>query len=254
MTPSRWPMHLPEPPGNTTPQPSVTNSSMACLRGLAGAEVYLPNFVARQFGLIQTTPLPPPSTNRLSSWKADVFQLQQGMTFLTLTPWSRCNAYDEDGRVWYEECISVTFIRPIEEAAKAALKNADWDPLTPKGSKVKKVSAGPSRPSTPAVAVPKVTAPPLARTATVAPAVAPSSTVVPARRGTPVAGARKTLAHRTVPTPLPARPTAVAASGRKGSREAPGTEAAPAQSAVAEMATPQRAEEEDPFYFLGGQR
>ncbi|PQP91944.1 uncharacterized protein Pyn_34079 [Prunus yedoensis var. nudiflora] len=61
------------------------------------------------------------------------------MTFLTLMPWLRRNAYDEDGRVWYEECIS-------------ALKNADWDPLIPKGSKVKKVSAGPPRPSTPAVA------------------------------------------------------------------------------------------------------
>ncbi|CAL8118634.1 unnamed protein product [Prunus armeniaca] len=75
----------------------------------AGAEVYLPNFVAQQFGLIQTAPLPPLSTNRLLSWRADVaqqhgvagisFQLQKGMTFLTLTPWLRCNAYDEDGRV-----------------------------------------------------------------------------------------------------------------------------------------------------------
>ncbi|CAL2244734.1 unnamed protein product [Prunus armeniaca] len=62
----------------------------------AGAEVYLPNFVARQFGLIQTAPLPPLSTNRLSSFRADVaqqhgvagisFQLQKGMTFLTITP------------------------------------------------------------------------------------------------------------------------------------------------------------------------
>ncbi|CAL9000569.1 unnamed protein product [Prunus brigantina] len=38
---------------------------------LAGAEVYLPYFVARQFGLIQTAPLPPLSLNRLSSWRAD---------------------------------------------------------------------------------------------------------------------------------------------------------------------------------------
>ncbi|PQQ18318.1 hypothetical protein Pyn_08570 [Prunus yedoensis var. nudiflora] len=38
----------------------------------AGAEVYLPNCVARQFVLIQTVPLFPLSTNRLSSWRADV--------------------------------------------------------------------------------------------------------------------------------------------------------------------------------------
>ncbi|PQM43130.1 uncharacterized protein Pyn_41145 [Prunus yedoensis var. nudiflora] len=52
-------------------------------------------------------------------------------------PWRRRNAYDEDGRVWYEECISARFIRPDGEAVRAALKNADWDPLTPKGTKVK---------------------------------------------------------------------------------------------------------------------
>ncbi|PQP93729.1 uncharacterized protein Pyn_37275 [Prunus yedoensis var. nudiflora] len=40
----------------------------------SGAEVYLPNFMARQFGLIQTAPLPPLSTNRLSSQRADVSQ------------------------------------------------------------------------------------------------------------------------------------------------------------------------------------
>ncbi|XP_021821695.1 uncharacterized protein CG45076-like [Prunus avium] len=135
------------------------------------------------------------------------------MTFLTLTPWSRRNAYDEDGRVWYEECISARFIRPIE---------------------VKKVSAGPPRPSAPAVAAPRVTAPPLARSAAVA------STAAPAPRATPVVGARKTLAHRTVPSSLPARPTTAAASGRKRSQEASGTEAAPAQSAAAEMAASQR--------------
>ncbi|PQQ06969.1 uncharacterized protein Pyn_27936 [Prunus yedoensis var. nudiflora] len=233
----------------------LVSRDLHCGFSKAGAEVYLPNFVARQFGLIQTAPLPPLSTNWLSSWMADVsqqhgvagitFQLQQGMTFLTLTPWSRRNAYDEDGRVWYEKCISARFIRPVEEAARVALKNADWDPLTPKGSKVKKVSSGPPQPSTPTVAVPRVTASPLAGTAAVASTVAPSSTAVPARRATPVVGAQKTLAHRTVPTSLPARPIAVAASGRKRSREAPGieaatVEAAPAQSAVAEMATPQR--------------
>ncbi|PQP92918.1 uncharacterized protein Pyn_33694 [Prunus yedoensis var. nudiflora] len=126
--------------------------------------------MARQFGLIQTAPLPPLLTNRLSSWRADVtqqhgmasisFQLQQGMTFLTLMPWLCRNAYDEDGRVWYEKCISARFTRPVEEAVRGALKNADWDPLTPKGTKVKKVSAGPPRSSTPAMAVAKVTSPP----------------------------------------------------------------------------------------------
>ncbi|PQQ00980.1 hypothetical protein Pyn_20887 [Prunus yedoensis var. nudiflora] len=35
------------------------------------------------------------------------------------------------------------------------------NPLTPKGTKVKKVSAGPPRPSTAAVAAPRVTVPPL---------------------------------------------------------------------------------------------
>ncbi|XP_021812765.1 uncharacterized protein LOC110755792 [Prunus avium] len=38
------------------------------------SKVYLPNFVARQFGLIQTAPLPPLSTNWLSSWRANVAQ------------------------------------------------------------------------------------------------------------------------------------------------------------------------------------
>ncbi|PQM40057.1 uncharacterized protein Pyn_07209 [Prunus yedoensis var. nudiflora] len=66
--------------------------------------------------------------------------------------------YDENGRVWCEECISARFIRPVEEAARVALKNADWDPFPSKGSKVKKVSTGPPRPSTLAVAVLRVTA------------------------------------------------------------------------------------------------
>ncbi|PQQ15840.1 uncharacterized protein Pyn_19023 [Prunus yedoensis var. nudiflora] len=97
------------------------------------------------------------------------------MTYLTLTPWLRRNAYDEDGRVWYEECISARFIRPVEEAARVAQKNADWDPLPPKGSKGKKTSPAPPRPITPVVTVPKVTAPPLAGAAIVTSTAAPTS-------------------------------------------------------------------------------
>ncbi|CAL9019125.1 unnamed protein product, partial [Prunus brigantina] len=43
-----------------------------CGLSKAGAEVYLPHCVARQFGLIQTAALPPLSLNWLSSWRADV--------------------------------------------------------------------------------------------------------------------------------------------------------------------------------------
>ncbi|PQP91945.1 uncharacterized protein Pyn_34080 [Prunus yedoensis var. nudiflora] len=50
----------------------LVSRDLHCGLSKAGAEVYLPNFVARQFGLIQTAPLPPLSTNRLSSWRADV--------------------------------------------------------------------------------------------------------------------------------------------------------------------------------------
>ncbi|CAL2259931.1 unnamed protein product [Prunus armeniaca] len=174
----------------------------------AEAEVYLSHLVARQFGLIQTTPLPPLSLNRLSSWRADVsqqhgvagisFQLQKGMTFLTLRSWMRRNTVDEDGRVWYEECISARFIRPVEEAVRRALKNADWDPLLPKAGKVKKASAVLSRPSTPAAAVPRVAVAPSARAAVV------TSTAAPTSRTPAVVGARKTLAHRTVPSSPPA--------------------------------------------------
>ncbi|CAL2255298.1 unnamed protein product [Prunus armeniaca] len=45
-----------------------------CGLSKAGAEVYLPHFVGRQFGLIYTASLPPLSLNRLSSWRADVSQ------------------------------------------------------------------------------------------------------------------------------------------------------------------------------------
>ncbi|CAL9001588.1 unnamed protein product [Prunus brigantina] len=141
----------------------------------AGAEVYLPNFVAPQFGLIQTASLLPLSTNRLSSSTA----------------------------VWYDECISVRFIRPVEEAVRGALKNADWDPLLSKVDKGKKASAVLPRPSTQVAAVPRVAALPLARAATV------TSTAAPTSRAPTVVGERKTLAHRTVPSVPPAQPIAV---------------------------------------------
>ncbi|CAL9001599.1 unnamed protein product [Prunus brigantina] len=168
-----------------------------CGMSKAGAEVYLPHFVARQFGLIQTAPLPPLSTNRLSSWRADVaqqhgvagisFQLAKGMTFLTLRPWMRRNAIDEDGRVWYEECMSARFIRPAEEAARGALKNADWDPLLPKAGKTKKASVVPLRLTVAATSGPRVAASPSARPA----AAASPATLTP--RASAAAGARKNL-------------------------------------------------------------
>ncbi|CAL9006131.1 unnamed protein product [Prunus brigantina] len=87
----------------------LVGRDLHCCLSRAGAEVYLPHFVARQFSLIQTAPLPPLSINRLSSWRADVaeqhgvaeisFQLQKGRTFLTLRPWMHRNAIDEDGRL-----------------------------------------------------------------------------------------------------------------------------------------------------------
>ncbi|CAL8162669.1 unnamed protein product [Prunus armeniaca] len=118
------------------------------------------------------------------------------MSYLTLRPWMRRNAIDKDGRLWYEECISARFIRPVEEAVRGALKNADWDPLLPKGGKGKKAPAAPSRPSTSAAAVPRVAVAPSVRAAVVT-----STSRTPA-----VVGPRKTLAHRTVPSSPPARP------------------------------------------------
>ncbi|PQQ16572.1 uncharacterized protein Pyn_02673 [Prunus yedoensis var. nudiflora] len=98
-------------------------------------------------------PLPPLSTNRLSSWRADVgqnhgvagisFQLQKGMTFLTLRPLRHFNAVDEDGRTRYEDYISAKFVRPVEEVVRVALKNADWNPLPPKISRGKRHRLGP---------------------------------------------------------------------------------------------------------------
>ncbi|CAL8089044.1 unnamed protein product [Prunus armeniaca] len=126
----------------------LVKCDLHCGLSKAGAEVYLPHFVARQFGLIQMAPLPPLSINRLSSWRADVaqqhcmagisFHLQKGMSFITLRPWMRRNAVDEDGRLWYKDCISTRFIRPAEEAVMGALKNADWDPSFPRLAKGRK--------------------------------------------------------------------------------------------------------------------
>ncbi|XP_021822416.1 uncharacterized protein LOC110763841 [Prunus avium] len=140
------------------------------------------------------------------------------MTFLTLTPWLRCNVYDEDGRVWYEECVSARFIRPVEEAVRGALKNAKWDPLPPKTGKGKKATAVPLRPSAPVATVSKATAPPLARETVMTSAATPTS------RATTAAGARKTLAHRIMPSFPPARPIAAVAPGRKRGREAASAE------------------------------
>ncbi|CAL2259370.1 unnamed protein product [Prunus armeniaca] len=238
-----------------------------------GAEVYLPHCVVRQFGLIQTVSLFPLSTNRLSSWRANVsqshgvagisFQLQKGMTFLTLRMWKHRNAFDEDGRVWYEDFISARFIRPVEEATREALKNADWDPLPPKSGKGKEASTALSRPSAPAAVVSRVTTLPMAEVTVVA------STATPSSRATTVVGARRTLAHRTVPSPPLVRPGPAAseyrfsrilssiflsfvanfvlsleAPGRKRSREATITETAAAEavlvgSAAAEVEVPE---------------
>ncbi|PQM42767.1 uncharacterized protein Pyn_37837 [Prunus yedoensis var. nudiflora] len=63
------------------------------------------------------------------------------MTFLTLRPWRHFNAVDEDGRAWYEDFISAKFVRPVEEAVRGALKNADWDALPPKTGRGKKTLA-----------------------------------------------------------------------------------------------------------------
>ncbi|CAL2277542.1 unnamed protein product [Prunus armeniaca] len=156
------------------------------------------------------------------------------MTFLTLTPWLRRNAYDEDERVWYEECISTRFIWPVEEAVRGALKNVDWDPLVPKAGKGKKDPAVLPRPGTPAAAVPRVAAPPSVRATVVTSAAAPSP------RAPAVVGAQKTSAHRTVPSAPPARPIAAVALGRKRDREASNIGAATAEGVAVEMAVLER--------------
>ncbi|CAL8175043.1 unnamed protein product [Prunus armeniaca] len=156
------------------------------------------------------------------------------MTFLTLTPWLRRNAYDEDGRVWYEECILARFIRPVEEAVRGALKNVDWEPLVPKAGKGKKAPVVLPRPGTPAAAVPRVATPPSVRAAVVTSAAAPSP------RAPAVVGAQKTSAHRTPPLslftcflPLLLLPVHTA-PGRKRDREASNTGAAAVEAATAE--------------------
>ncbi|CAL8993887.1 unnamed protein product [Prunus brigantina] len=229
-----------------------------CGLSKAGAEVYLPHYVAWQFGLIQMVPLFPLSTNRLSANVSQShgmagisFQLQKGMTFLTLRPWMRRNAFVEDGRVWYEDFISARFIRPVEEATRGALKKEDWDPLPPKSGKGKKASAVLSRPSAPTAVVSRVTASPTAEVTVVA------STATSPSRATTMVGARRTLAHKTVPSLPPARPSPTAgeywfsrilssiflsfvanfvlsleAPGRKRSREAAITETTAAEAVL----------------------
>ncbi|XP_008229027.1 PREDICTED: uncharacterized protein KIAA0754-like [Prunus mume] len=149
------------------------------------------------------------------------FQLQKGMSFLTLRPWMRRNAVDEDERLWYVECISARFIRPVEEAVRGALKNADWDPLLSKAGKVKKAPAVLSRPSTPAAAVPRVAVASSVRAAVV------TSIAAPASRTPAVVGARKTLAHRTP----------------RVAREASSIEAAVVEAALAETVVVEGEEE-----------
>ncbi|CAL2271445.1 unnamed protein product [Prunus armeniaca] len=203
-----------------------------CSLSKAGAEVYLPHFVARQFGLIQTAPLPPLSINRLPSWRADVAQ-QHGAV----------DASKRGRRRWKALVRGVHLgqIHPaLEEDVRGALKNADWDPLLSKAGKGKKASAAPSRPSTPAAAIPRVAAPPLART------VIATSTAAPTPRAPAVTGARKTLAHRTAPFTSPARPVAAAASGRKRGQEALSTAAATVEAASAESTVVETAALERP--------
>ncbi|CAL8163143.1 unnamed protein product [Prunus armeniaca] len=116
----------------------------------------------------------------------------------------------------------------VASSREGALKNADWDPLIPKAGKGKKASAVLPRPSTPAEAVPRVAAPPLVRAAIV------TSTAAPTPRVPVVVGARKTLAHRTMPSAPPTRPIVAVAPGRKRDREASSTEAAAVEAAPAE--------------------
>ncbi|CAL9025563.1 unnamed protein product [Prunus brigantina] len=193
------------------------------------------------------------------------------MTFLTLRPWKHRNAFNEDGRVWYEDFISARFIRPVEEATRGALKNAYWDPLPPKSGKGKKASAALSQPSAPAAVVSRVTALPTVEVTDVA------STATPSSRATTVVAARRTLAHRTKPSPPRVRPSPASGEywfshilssiflgfvanfilslevpGRKRSRDAPITEiataeAVPVGSAAAEVEVPElQGEDEGP--------
>ncbi|CAL8991915.1 unnamed protein product, partial [Prunus brigantina] len=196
-----------------------------CGLSKAGAEVYLPHFVARQFGLIQTAPLPPLSINRLSSWRPDVaqqhgmagisFQLAKGMTFLTLRPWMCRNAIDEDGRA----------------------------------GKTRKASVAPLRLTMPAAGGSRVTASPSARPA------AAVLTAASTPRAPVAAGARRTLAQRTVPLTSPAQPVA---AGRKRGRDTAGAEgvvveAAPVREVVVETAPPPRPRKRALLVFLEGE-
>ncbi|CAL9011781.1 unnamed protein product [Prunus brigantina] len=151
--------------------------------------------------------------------------------------WDLLPASERDVLPYPKACISARFIRPVEEAVRGALKNADLDPLLHKAGKGKKAPAAPSRPSTPVAAVPRVATPPSAR------AVVTTSTAAPTPRAPAVTGARKTLAHKTMPSTPPTRPVAAAGKPLRfsaSSTEAAAVEVAPVESTAVETASSER--------------
>ncbi|PQP95539.1 uncharacterized protein Pyn_25010 [Prunus yedoensis var. nudiflora] len=185
-----------------------------CGLSKAGAEVYLPNFVARQFSLIQTAPLPPLSTNRLSSWRADVaqnhgmadisFQLQNGMTFLTLMPWRHFNAVDEEGRAWGKKAPAV----PSRSSAQAIA-----------------TSRAPTAASTTVPALRTTTAVVMPRTVPSPPPVRPS-VAVGRKRGREAVGTEATIGEAVQAESVPAGEEDEVAIVETATAEAPDAEAA----------------------------
>ncbi|PQM38243.1 uncharacterized protein Pyn_26608 [Prunus yedoensis var. nudiflora] len=88
------------------------------------------------------------------------------MTFLTLVLWRRCNAMDEDCRVWWDDHITAKFSQTVEDALQCALVKADWDPLSDKkiAAQRRPTTLIRSAPSTPpptcSVPSPPLTSPP----------------------------------------------------------------------------------------------
>ncbi|CAL8152871.1 unnamed protein product [Prunus armeniaca] len=76
------------------------------------------------------------------------FQLQKGITFLTLTPWLRRNAYDEDGRVWYEEGREEGFeecrLRPHPSQGWQGEEGLGWTFSTEYANRGRTQGSGPS--------------------------------------------------------------------------------------------------------------